>query len=133
MSICAAGSSYQVPLLGIFLCLLIDAFIIGLFIALRAQSLLGLLTRYLHLKQVGQKDADADLLRLQQSQAFRFQDFLNEDKISDVSLNLSFTNIFLRSKHPKRTILSRLQGTIHSGSVLGIIGASGSGKCKSDQ
>ncbi|KAL4984137.1 putative ABC transporter [Aspergillus falconensis] len=43
-------------------------------------------------------------------------------------MDLTFSDIHLRLGHPPREILSGLHGTIRSGSVLGIIGASGSGK-----
>ncbi|KAL3485492.1 P-loop containing nucleoside triphosphate hydrolase protein [Aspergillus germanicus] len=44
------------------------------------------------------------------------------------SLDLTFTGINLRLGRPPRDILCNVHGTIRSGSVFGIIGASGSGK-----
>lgn len=131
MSICSPGSSHQIPLLGLFLCLLLDVLILGVCIVLRYSTALKGLAGFFHLVRPGpyflsdEDGSTANIPRVQQ-----FQDFFNRDNIHSYGLSLDFTDICLRLRRGKREILCGLRGTIHSGSVLGIMGASGSGKCE---
>ena len=131
MSICSPGSSYQIPLLGLFLCLLLDVLMIGICIILRSSSPSKKLRQFIRLtRHRSHPQADEDGSKANSPRLQQFQDFFNVDNIHSFCLNLTFTDICLRPRRSKREILSGLEGTIHSSSVLGIIGASGSGKCE---
>ena len=131
MSICTAGSSHQVQLLGMFLCLLLDVLMIGGCLILRSSSPSSRLTRYLHLNKFrsrppfDEKGANSNFPRSKE-----FHEYFANDGTPCFRLDLTFTDICLHPRHAQRNILSGLRGTVHSGSVLGIIGASGSGKCE---
>ncbi|KAE8140279.1 hypothetical protein BDV38DRAFT_290517 [Aspergillus pseudotamarii] len=128
MSICPAGSTYQTPLLGFFLCFLLDCLMIGMCVASRTQSSLRQMMQPLRLthlhpqSRTGESEAQAVVSRLE------LRDFFNPELVPDGGLVLSFTSIDLHPRRSPRKVLSGLNGAVHCGSVLGIIGASGSGK-----
>jgi ABC-type transport system involved in Fe-S cluster assembly fused permease/ATPase subunit len=62
--------------------------------------------------------------------SLELRDFFNSELVPDGRLALSFIDISLQPRRYPRKILSGLNGAVHCGSVLGIIGASGSGKCE---
>ncbi|KAF9890731.1 hypothetical protein FE257_005597 [Aspergillus nanangensis] len=135
MSICAPGSSHATPLLGLFLCLLLDLTMIGTCVFLRASLPSSKLQRYLrgiHRRSRSQPAVDDSANdKLEEDMQQLRGDFPGETtgNFPGFRLELSFRGIHLHPRHSRREILSGLEGRVHSGSVLGIIGASGSGKC----
>ncbi|KAL4899814.1 hypothetical protein BDW74DRAFT_171221 [Aspergillus multicolor] len=128
LSICREGSSHQTPLLALMLSVLLDILVCGICILFRSPSPSRQLSRYLCFNQpppslpVDGGESSNDTACLQ-----RLGDFFpeNTDRFSP---DLTFSGICLRLGRPPRDILSDVHGTVRSGSVFGIIGASGSGK-----
>jgi hypothetical protein len=132
LSICTEGSSHETPLLALVLCVLLDILVCGVCIVLRSSSSSssGVLSRFIRFSQprpglsADEAESSGDGVCLQQL------DGLFPHSNNELSLGLTFTGINLRLGRPPRDILSNLHGTIRSGFVFGIIGASGSGKCR---
>jgi hypothetical protein len=130
LSICGEGSSHPTPLLALVLCVLLDILICGICILFQSSSPSRKLSRYLFFKQppphlpVDEGEYSNDAICLQPL------DGLLPYNGTGLSLDLTFTGINLRLGRPPRDILSDVHGAIRSGTVFGIIGASGSGKCE---
>lgn len=131
LSICGEGSSHQTPLLALVLCVLLDILVCGICILFRSSSPSQKVLRYLCFNQsppslpVDEGEYSNGAVCLQRL------DGLFPYNTTGLSLDLTFTGINLRLGRPVRDILSDVHGAIRSGTVFGIIGASGSGKCES--
>jgi hypothetical protein len=130
LSICAEGSAHQTPLLALVLCVLLDILVCGVCILLRSSSSSAKLSRYFRCNQGRPRSSVDEAESGSDDVCLRQLDGLFPHCNNGFALDLTFTGINLRLGRPPRDILFNLHGTIRSGSVFGIIGASGSGKCE---
>lgn len=81
-------------------------------------------------------DAGQEVEQLQvmtDEKSFRLQQFVKSLQscigLSDIGLEIGFDNLGLQIGADKKTILSSVSGNVKPGSLLGIMGPSGAGKC----
>jgi ABC-type multidrug transport system fused ATPase/permease subunit len=129
LSICPKGSSHQTPLLLLVLCVLLDIVVCVICILFRRLPPSRKLSRYLPFNRPPPRLSVDEGGSSNDSFCLWPLDGLFPANANEISIDLTFAGISLSLGHPPRDVLSDVHGIIRSGSVFGIIGASGSGKC----
>lgn len=131
LSICPPKSGRELPLIGILLCGLLDALLIGM-------SLWPIVKRYLPARMIGRKLEGQNEICLESQLASSDEKRVSQPESSsiimydraDAGLAIGFRDVTLVHPTSGRKILDAVSGIAPQGCLLGILGHSGSGKSK---
>ena len=121
LSICPTGSMKELHLVGVLCCILLDVILLCLW-------LWPWLRKHLSAKIEVENIETLPVPRLEEHK-HELLPVLNESS-HNVGLEVRFNEVSFCIKPSGKKILSGISGTAQEGSVLGIMGPSGSGKCE---
>lgn len=145
ISVCPSGSSNQLPLIGVFLLVLVD--LILLIATMRSRlkrpgyswSKIYDVPFVRHRKRGRQIPCTVARQELEPFQVVTDEKFLHLQQfvkslqsclgLNDVGLEIGFHDLGFHIGAENKTILSGVSGSVKPGSLLGIMGPSGAGKC----
>lgn len=145
ISACPSGSSRQLPLIGVFLLMIVDLLlIIGIlrfrlrspWYSWRKRNYLPFVQNQSPQHQVSStvaRQTPESLQVVTDEKFLHLQQFVKSLRsclgLSDVGLEIGFHDLGFQIGAERKIILSGLSGRVKPGSLLGIMGPSGAGKC----